>query len=136
MGDELWRRSLRTTVGPSVMAWLALVGVYVAVRSQWTWTRSASLAAVALFAFAAIEAWRAELVVGTEGIAVRRTFTRFVLPWASISDFAAIARGRRAGVEVVLTTGETRSLLDWPVDAQRGMALVVELKSELTRHRP
>jgi hypothetical protein len=35
VGDELWRRSTRTTVGPSLMTWLALVGVYLAVRTRW-----------------------------------------------------------------------------------------------------
>jgi hypothetical protein len=117
------------------MAWLALVGVYLAVRSQWTWTRSALVAGVLVFAFGAVEAWRAEVVVGTDGIAVRRTYARLRLPWAAIVDFAATARGRRAGIEVILKDGGSRSLLDWAIDAPKALSLIAELKSELERHR-
>jgi Bacterial PH domain len=135
VGEELWRRSTRTSVGPSLMAWLAAIGAYLAFRSQWAWTRGALVAAVLLFGVGAIEAWRAEVVVGTEGIAVRRAYTRMRLPWANIADFAATARGRHAGVEVILAGGENRSLLDWGVEADRARDLVGELKAEFDRRR-
>jgi hypothetical protein len=117
------------------MIWLALAGVYLAVRSQWTWTRSALIAGVVLFAVGAVEAWRAEVVAGTEGIAVRRTYTRLRLPWAAIADFAATSRGGRAGVEVILADGGSRSLLDWAIDVHKAFDLVSELKAELDRYR-
>jgi hypothetical protein len=117
------------------MAWLAVIGAYLALRSQWAWTRGALAAAVLLFGLGAIEAWRAEVVVGTEGLVVRRAYTRLRLPWANIADFAATVRGRRAGVEVILSGGESRSLLDWGVDADRALSLVGELKAELDRRR-
>jgi hypothetical protein len=103
------------------MAWLAVIGALVA--------------AVGLFGLGAIEAWRAEVVVGTEGIAVRRAYTRLRVPWANIADFAATARGGHAGVEVILSGGESRSLLDWGVDADRALSLVAELKAELDHRR-
>jgi hypothetical protein len=117
------------------MVWLALVGGYLAVRSQWAWTRSALVAGALLFALGAIEAWRAEVVVGTEGIAVRRTYTRLRLPWEAVADFAATARGRRAGVEVILAGGGSRSLLDWSIETDKAVALVAELKGEHEHHR-
>jgi hypothetical protein len=135
MGERLWARSTRTTLGPFVMVWLAVVGGYLAVRSQWAWTRSALIAGVLLFAVGAVEAWRAEVVAGTEGIAVRRTYTRLRLPWVGIADFAVTARGGRAGVEVMLADGGSRSLLDWAIDVHRAFDLVVELKAELDRYR-
>jgi len=135
VGDELWRRSTRTSVGPTLMAWLAVIGAYLAFRSQWAWTRGALVAAVLLFGLGAVEAWRAEVVVGTEGIAVRRAYTRLRLPWANIADFAATARGGHAGVEVILSGGDSRSLVDWGVEADRALSLVGELKAELDRRR-
>jgi hypothetical protein len=135
VGDELWRRSTRTTVGPSLMTWLALVGVYLAVRTRWAWTRGALVAAVLLFGVGAIEAWRAEIVVGTEGIAVRRAYTRLRLPWANIADFAATANGRRAVVVAVLASGESRSLVDWAFETERAVTVVALLKAELARRR-
>jgi hypothetical protein len=135
MGEELWRRSTRTPVGPSLMAWLAVLGAYLAFRTQWRWTRGALVAAVLLFGVGAIEAWRAEVVVGREGIAVRRAYTRLRLPWANISDFAATARGRHAGVEVILAGGERRSLLDWGIDPDRALDLVGALKEEFDHRR-
>jgi hypothetical protein len=135
LGEELWRRSTRTALGPSVMIWLSVVGTYLAVRTQWTWTRGALIAGVLLFLVGAVEAWRAEVIVGTEGVAVRRTFTRVKWPWPVIADFVPTLRGRRAAVEVVLTNGETRPILDWTLDADRGLALVLELQTELKRHR-
>jgi hypothetical protein len=135
MGDELWRRSTRTTVGPSLMGWLALVGGYLAVRSQWAWARGALVAAVLLFGVGAIQAWMSEIVVGTEGIAVRRAYTRLRLPWEAIADFAATANGRRAGVVAILHGGERRSLVDWAVEPERAATLVNELKAEFARRR-
>jgi hypothetical protein len=134
MGERLWSRSTRTTLGPLVMAWLALIGGYFAFRSQYAWTRSALVAIALLFAAGAVDAWRAEVVVGTEGIAVRRTYSRMRLPWAAIADFAATPRGGRGGVEVRLAGGGSRSLLDWPIDSSKALDLVVELKGELDRH--
>ena len=136
MGEELWRRSTRSAVGPALMAWLALVGGYLAVRSHWTWTRSALAAAVLLFGVGALEAWRAEIIVGTDGIAVKRTYARLRVPWANITDFAATTNGRRCGVAVVLAGGESRSLVDWAIEAERAASLVNELKAELGRRRP
>jgi hypothetical protein len=117
------------------MAWLAVVGTYLAVRTQWAWTRGALIAGVLVFAFGAVEAWRAEIVVGTEGIAVRRTFIRAKWPWPVIVDFAPTLRGRRAAIEVLLTSGDSRPILDWTLEADRALALVLELKTELDRHR-
>jgi hypothetical protein len=135
VGDELWRRSTRTSLGPSLMAGLAVIGAFLALRNQWAWTRGALVAAVGLFGLGAIEAWRAEVVVGTEGIAVRRAYTRLRLPWANIADFAATARGGHAGVEVILSSGERRSLVDWGVEPDRALSLVGELTVELDRRR-
>jgi hypothetical protein len=135
MGDELWRRRTRTTVGPSLMGWLAVVGAYLAVRSHWQWTRGALVAAVLLFGVGAVEAWRAEIVVGTEGIAVRRAYTRLRLPWADIVDFAATASGRRVGVVAILAGGERRSLVDWAIEAESAVTLVNDLKVEFARRR-
>jgi hypothetical protein len=134
LGKELWRRSTRTALGPSVMAWLGVVGIYLAVRTQWAWARGAVVAGVLLFAVGAVESWRAEIVVGTEGIAIRRTFTRVKMPWPVIADFVATARGRRAAIEAVMASGETRPLHDWTLDADRGLTLIMELKAELARH--
>lgn len=136
MGEELWRRRTRTTVGPSVMGWLALVGAYLAVRSQWQWTRGALVAAVLLFGIGAIESWRAEIVVGTEGIAVRRAYTRFRLPWADIADFAATPNGRRVGVVAILSDGARRSLVDWAIEAEAAARLANDLKIEFAQRRP
>lgn len=135
LGKELWRRSIRTPLGPSVMGWLAVVGTYLAVRTQWAWTRGALIAGVLVFALGAVEAWRAEIVVGTEGIAVRRTFIRARWTWPVIVDFVPTLRGRRAAIEVLLTSGDSRPILDWTLDADRAAALVLELKTELDRHR-
>jgi hypothetical protein len=118
------------------MIWLAAVGAYLAVRSQWQWTRGALVAAVLLFGVGAIEAWRAEIVVGTEGIAVRRVYTRSRVPWAIIADFAATPSGRRVGVVAIVSGGERRSLVDWAIDAETGITLVNDLKAEFARRRP
>ncbi len=135
MGERLWSRSTRTTAGPFLLAWLGVAGAYFAIRSQWSWTRSALLAAALLFAGGAVDAWRAQVVAGTEGIAVRRTYSRLRLPWEGIADFAATTRGGRAGVDVVLAGGGSRSLVDWAIDRDRALELVVKLKAELDRHR-
>jgi hypothetical protein len=52
-----------------------------------------------------------------------------------IVDFVPTLRGRRAVIEVVLTSGDSRPILDWSLEADRALALVVELKTELDRHR-
>jgi hypothetical protein len=117
-----------------MMGLLGVIGVYLAIRSQWTWARGALIADVLLFALGAIEARQAEIVVGTEGVAVRRTFTRVKVPWPLIVDFVPTLRGRRATIEMLLSSGESRPILDWPIEAERALALVVELKAELGRH--
>jgi hypothetical protein len=56
------------------------------------------------------------------------------VPWPLIVDFVPTLRGRRATIEMLLSSGESRPILDWPIEAERALALVVELKAELGRH--
>jgi hypothetical protein len=118
-----------------VMAWLGVVGAYLAIRAQWSWARGAVAGVILLFVVGMVEAWQAEIVVGSEGIAIRRTFSRLRLPWSMIRDFPAVPRGRRAVIEVVLATGEHRPIVDWALGPDRALSLAAELKAELARHQ-
>jgi len=136
MGRELWRRSTRNVLGPALLSAMAAVGVYLAVRTQWAWTRGMLVAFALILLYGALDAARAEVVVGTEGILSRRTYSRTRIGWSEVADFSALPRGRRAQIAAVLTSGQTRPLIDWALDLDRATALISDLKGELARHRP
>ena len=86
----------------------------------------------------AYENWRAVLVVGSDGIWVRRVFSRLRLRWWEVAGFQAERSGlRRLVVRAVLRDGRRRPLSDHGLDYAEGQRLLEDLAGLLeSRRRP
>lgn len=88
---------------------------------------------------AAVDAWGAAVVVGSEGVLVRRTFVRHRLPWAHVARFAAKPSGLhlvgRLAVKAVLRDGRRRAVSDQALVAAEGRQLLEQLTEALEAHR-
>lgn len=139
MGEERWRRQLRS--GAGVVVPLCLAPFFVV----WTFAPSlpvplrvlAGLLAVVSVA-AAVDAFGATIVVGSDGISVRRTLMRRSLTWDEVDGFAAERRGmsgKQLVIRAVPRNGRAFPVTDSALPAAEGQQLLVELGKELELHR-
>ena len=137
VGEERWRRSLRP-VRAVATAW-CLAPLFLLASSSLTLGLRlvAGLFAVVSVA-SALDAWKAGIVVGSEGIWVRRTMLRHELPWSEIEGFEARPKGlagERLQVQAVLGRGRPRPLSDEPLPLADGRRLLEDLSRELEASR-
>ncbi len=86
-----------------------------------------------------VDAWGAGIVVGSEGVKVRRTLLRRRLAWDDIDGFAVERRGvsgRQMVIRAVLRNGRPLQVSDQPLPEPEAMSLVEDLSTELEAHRP
>ncbi len=136
MGEELWRHRLRSLSGVGVPACLAPFFLLVSLGSLPVPLRLLSGALCVVSVAAAVDAWGAAVVVGSEGIVIRRVFLRHRLPWSHVDRFDAKPSGlTRLSLKVVQRDGGRRPLGDQPLLAAEGRQLLDHLNHELEAHR-
>ncbi len=136
MGEELWRHRLRSLSGVGVPACLAPFFLLVSLGSLPVLLRLVAGGLCVLSVAAALDAWGAGVVVGSEGILIRRVFLRHRLPWSHVDRFDANPSGlTRLSLKVVQRDGRRRRLGDQPLLAAEGRELVDHLNQELEAHR-
>ncbi len=138
MGDERWRRSLRNGNGAAIVA-LAPFFLIWAFRSPMPLPLRIAAAACALVSVAtAVDAWGAGIVVGSEGVLVRRALQRRRLAWDDVEGFAGERRGYRGDrivIRAVRRQGRPMPLSDQPLGEAQAEDLLEELGKELESHR-
>ena len=85
-----------------------------------------------------VDAWGAGVVVGSEGVKIRRTLLRRRLAWDDIDGFAAERRGlsgRQIVIRAVPRHGRPVQISDQPLPEPEGVQLVEALSEELESHR-
>ena len=136
MGEERWRRGFRSLSGVGVPACLAPFFLLVSLGSLPVPMRAMAGALCVVSLAAAVDAWGAGLVVGSDGIVVRRTFLRHRLAWADVDRFDAKRSGlSRLSLRVVLRDGSQRPISDHALPAEEGQKLLEDLYEELEAHR-
>lgn len=135
MGNERWRRSLRSpSAVVTFVALAASIGIQIfgslppAVR--------VTAAALALACVAsAVEAWRAAVIVGTDGIRSRGVFRRQHLRWEDITGFFVSSSPRKGRLtpRVALRGDRSVRLGDYDLPAASARKVVEALLAELSR---
>ncbi|MDP8975978.1 MAG: PH domain-containing protein [Actinomycetota bacterium] len=138
MGEERWRRSLRNVNGAAV-GFLAPFFLIWAFGSALPLPLRIAAGVCALLSVAtAIDAWRAEVVVGSEGVLVRRALQRRRLAWSDLEGFTGERRGYRGDrilVRAVRRHGRPTPITDQPLAEAQGEELLQDLGKELESHR-
>lgn len=136
MGEELWRHRLRSLSGVGVPACLAPFFLVIALGSLPPPLRLLAAALCGVSAAAAVDAWGAGVVVGSDGVLIRRVFLRHRLPWSHVERFDARPSGlTRLSLTVVLRDGRRRRISDQALLADEGGHLIDRLGQELDAHR-
>ena len=139
MGEERWRRSLRNADG-------ALIGLLAPFFLIWALGSSmpgplrvlAGVCAVVSLV-TAVDAWGAGVVVGSEGVVVRRALQRRRLAWDELEGFAGERRGSRGDRILIRAVRRQRRpvpITDQPLAEDQAQDLLEDLGRELESHRP
>ncbi|MDQ3570831.1 MAG: hypothetical protein M3396_09490 [Actinomycetota bacterium] len=139
MGEERWRRPLRAVRGATIAACLAPFFLLWAIGSFPLPLRVLAGLMCLLCLASGVDAWGAGIVVGSEGVKVRRTLLRRRLAWDDIDGFAVERRGvsgRQMVIRAVLRNGRPLQVSDQPLPEPEAMSLVEDLSTELEAHRP
>ncbi len=138
MGEERWRRSLRNGNG-------AAVGLLAPFFLIWAFASSFPLAlritagvCALMSVVTAVDAWRAGIVVGSEGVLVRRALQRRRLAWDDLEGFAGERRGYRGDrilIRAVRRERRPMPIADQPLAEAQADELLVDLGKELDAHR-
>ena len=138
MGDERWRRSLRSAAGIVVPACLAPFFLLMATGSLPEVYRMGAALFALVSVVAAADAIRAGVVVGSEGVLVRRALLRRRLRWSEIERFEGERRGyagNRIEVRAVLDDGRRRPVSDQALPEAEANQLLEDLSKELEGRR-
>ncbi len=139
MGEERWRRSLRNGNGVAV-GLLAPFFVMWAFGSSLPLPLRIAAGVCALVSVAtAVDAWGAGVVVGSEGVLVRRALQRRRLAWNDLEGFAGERRGYRGDrivIRAVRRQGRPMPITDQPLGEAQAEGLLQDLGKELESHRP
>ncbi len=139
MGEERWRRSLRNGNGVAV-GLLAPFFVMWAFGSSLPLPLRIAAGVCALVSVAtAVDAWGAGVVVGSEGVLVRRALQRRRLAWNDLEGFAGERRGYRGDrivIRAVRRQGRPMPITDQPLGQAQAEELLQDLGKELESHRP
>jgi hypothetical protein len=138
MGEERWRRSLRNGNGAAV-GLLAPFFLIWAFASSFPLPLRVAAGVCALVSVAtAVDAWRAGVVVGAEGVLVRRALQRRRLAWNDLEGFAGERRGYRGDRILIRAVRRERHpvpITDQPLAEAKAEELLVDLGKELESHR-
>ena len=138
MGEERWRRSLRSALGVITPALLAPLFFLMARGSLPEVFRAGAALFGVVSVAAAVDATRAGIVVGSEGILVRRVLIRRRLRWSGIERFEGERRGlagNRIEVRAVLAGGGHRPVADYAMPEAEANQLLEDLSEELEGQR-
>jgi len=86
----------------------------------------------------AVDAWRAGIVVGSDGVLVRRALQRRRLAWDDLEGFAGERRGYRGDrilIRAVRRERRPMPIADQPLAEAQADELLVDLGKELDAHR-
>lgn len=139
MGEELWRRSLHNGNG-------AAIGLLAPFFLIWAFASTFPLAlritagvCAAVSVVTAVDAWRAGVVVGSDGMLVRRALQRRRLAWEDLDGFTGERRGYRGErilIRAVRRRGRPMPITDQPLAEAKAQELLEDLSKELESHRP
>ncbi|MDQ3573529.1 MAG: hypothetical protein M3404_01175 [Actinomycetota bacterium] len=85
-----------------------------------------------------VDAWGAGVVVGSEGVKVRRTLLRRRMAWDDIDGYASERRGlsgRQIVIRAVPRRGRPFQISDQPLPEPEAVKLVEDLSAELESRR-
>ena len=139
MGEERWRRSLRNGNGAAI-GLLAPFFLVWAVRSSMPGPLRVLAGVCALVSLVtAVDAWGAGVVVGSDGVLVRRALQRRRLAWDELEGFAGERRGFRGDRILIRAVRRQRRpvpITDQPLAEDQAQDLLEDLAGELESHRP
>ena len=139
MGQERWRRSLRNGNGAAVVLLAPFFLIWALGSSLPLPLRVIAGVCALLSVLTAVDAWRAGVVVGSEGVLVRRALQRRRLAWEDLERFVGERRGYRGDrilVRGVRRQGRPVPISDQPLAEARAQELLDDLGRELESHRP
>ena len=138
MGQEQWRRSLRNGNGAAVVLLAPFFLIWAVGSSLPLALRVIAGVCSVLSVLTAVDAWRAGVVVGSEGVLVRRALQRRRLAWEDLERFDGERRGYRGDrilVRGVRSQGRPVPITDQPLAEAQGQELLEALGKELESHR-
>ena len=138
MGQERWRRSLRNGNGAAVVVLAPFFLIWALGSSLPPTLRVIAGVCALLSVLTAVDAWRAGVVVGSEGVLVRRALQRRRLAWEDLERFAGERRGYRGDrilVRGVRRQGRPVPITDQPLAQAQAQELLEDLGRELESHR-
>lgn len=139
MGEERWRRSLPNGNGAAIglLAPFFLIWAFASAFPLPLRVTAGVCAAVSVIT--AVDAWRASVVVGSDGVLVRRALQRRRLAWKDLEGFAGERRGYRGErilIRAVRRQGRPTPITDQPLAEAKALELLQDLGKELESHRP
>lgn len=138
MGEERWRRSLRNGNGAAVGLLAPFFLIWALGSSLPLPLRIAAGVCALVSVVTAVDAWGAGVVVGSEGVLVRRALQRRRLAWDDLEGFAGERRGYRGDRIVVRAVRRQRRpmpITDQPLAEAQAQELLEDLGKELESHR-
>lgn len=137
MGEERWRRSLRNPLGAFPILLAPFFFVWAAGSLPLPLRVVAAVLGVVSVA-AAVDSFNAGIVVGSDGVKVKRTLVRRRVPWSALDGFAGERRGmtgRRIVIRAVPRNGRPFPISDHALDEDEATQLLGELGQELESRR-
>ena len=138
MGEERWRRSLRNGNGAAVGLLAPFFLIWAFASSFPPPLRITAGVCALMSVVTAVDAWRAGIVVGSEGVLVRRALQRRRLAWDDLEGFAGERRGYRGDrilIRAVRRERRPMPIADQPLAEAQADELLVDLGKELDAHR-
>ncbi len=138
MGEERWRRSLPNGNGAAIVVLAPFFLLWALGSSLPLALRIAAGVCAVVSVLTAVDAWRAGIVVGAEGVLVRRALQRRRLAWNDVEGFAAERRGYRGDrilIRAVRPKRRPMPITDQPLAEVQAQELLADLGRELESHR-
>jgi len=138
MGEERWRRSLRNGNGAAVVVLAPFFLIWAFASSFPLALRITAGVCALMSVVTAVDAWRAGIVVGSEGVLVRRALQRRRLAWDDLEGFAGERRGYRGDrifIRAVRRERRPIPIADQPLAEAQADELLVDLAKALDAHR-
>ncbi len=138
MGEERWRRSLRNGNGAAIGFLAPFFLIWALGSSLPPPLRVAAGVCAVLSVATAVDTWRAGLIVGSDGILVRRALQRRRLAWNELEGFAGERRGYRGDrivIRAIRRQGRPMPITDQPLTEAQAEELLQDLGNELDSHR-
>ena len=138
MGEERWRRSLRNGNGAAVVVLAPFFLIWAFASSFPLPLRITAGVCALMSVVTAVDAWRAGIVVGSEGVLVRRALQRRRLAWDDLEGFAGERRGYRGDrifIRAVRRERRPIPIADQPLAEAQADELLVDLAKALDAHR-